>query len=396
MSRYMSVKGKGFAFLLLLWSLWFLVMLVRTILGPILPLVEDEFVISHAKATTLVSFLALGASSSLFASGVFSGRLGYKRSALLCMAVSAVAFLLIPHAEAFSYLSGLMFVLGAATGAYFPCIIPLVTEHYAPSIWGRALAIQDTGASLSLFGAPLLATLLLKFVSWRQFYYVFAAAYFVSGMVFLLFAREVKVTRKLGSYFGEAFKNPSLWVLAVLWAIATGASMGVYQVIPLYLTKELSFTTQYANTIFGLSRLGGVIFGVVMGFAADRFNLKKGMFAVLFLGGICTTLMGQTNLIVLRVALFLQGTVMIGFFSVGLVAVSRMFRMEQRSLATGSISTLSGLFGFALLPYLLGLAGDYLSFRFGIFAFGLLVVLSSGLVFFLKIPHAHQEPTLQR
>src|SRR5512143_3952942 len=140
MSRYTSVTGKGFAFLLLRWSLWFLIMLVRTILGPILPLIEDEFVISHSKATTLVSFLALGASTSLFASGAFAGRFGYKRSALFCLAVSVVAFLLIPHTTAFSHLVGLMFVLGAVTGAYWPCGIPLVTEHYAPSIWGRALA----------------------------------------------------------------------------------------------------------------------------------------------------------------------------------------------------------------------------------------------------------------
>ncbi len=395
MSRYTSVKGKGFAFLLLLWSLWFFVMLVRTILGPILPLIEDEFVISHSKATTLVSFLALGASTSLFASGAFAGRFGYKRSALLCLAVSVVVFLLIPHAKAFSLLVGLMAVLGAVTGAYWPCVIPLVTEHYAPSIWGRALAIQDTGASLSLFGAPLFTILLLKFVSWRQFYYVFAAAYFVSGVLFLLFAKEVKVTRKLKSYFGEIFGSPSLWILAVLWTIGTGAAMGIYQVIPLYLTKELSFSTHYANTVFGLSRLGGVVFGVLMGFAADRFNLKKSMFLVLLLSGIAIVLLGQRNLTVVQAALFLQGTVSIGFFSIGLVVISRMFSLEQRSLAAGASSTISAVFGFALLPYLFGLAGDHLSFRFGILLFGILIALSSGLVFFLKIPRGRQERVLR-
>jgi NNP family nitrate/nitrite transporter-like MFS transporter len=371
-------------------------MLVRTILGPILPLIEDEFSINHSEATILVSCLALGATSVLFASGVFGGRLGYKRSALLCLAVSFVVFLLIPHARAFFHLAGLILVLGAATGAYFPCVIPLVTEHYEPAIWGRALAIQDTGASLSLFGAPLLTILLLKIVSWRQFYYVFAAAYFVSGVLFLLYANEVKVTGKFKSYFGDMFKNPSLWVLAALWTIATGASMGMYQVIPLYLAKELSFDTQYANAIFGLSRLGGVIFGVVLGFAADRFDLKKSMFAVIFLTGICTMFMGQRNLIVVQVALFLQGTVTVGFFSVGLVAISRMFMMEHRSLAAGTISTMSGFFGFALLPYLLGVAGDHTGFRFGIFVFGLVITFSSSLVFFLKVPRAPRRPVVEK
>jgi MFS family permease len=392
MQRYTSVTGKGLAFILLLWSMWFLIMLVRTILGPILPLMEDEFVISHSKAAILVSCCALGASSSIFASGVFAGRFGYKRSALLCMAVSTAAFLVVPHAKAFSHVAGLMFVLGVATGAYFPCIIPLVTEHYAPSVWGRALAIQDTGASFSLFGAPLLTILLLNFFSWRHFYTVFAAAYLVCGTLFLLFTKEVKVTKRLNSYFGKLFRNPSLWVISVLWTIATGASMGIYQVIPLYLTKELSFATQYANLLFGLSRLGGVIFSIVMGFSADRFDPKKSMFVALFLAGVFTILIAQKNLVVVQIALFFQGTVIMGVFSLGLVAISRLFKMEERSLVSGTMSTMSGLFGFALLPYLLGLAGDHLSFRLGILSFGLIVVLSSSLVLLLKIPRANQRP----
>jgi len=272
----------------------------------------------------------------------------------------------------------------------------LVTEHYAPSVWGRALAIQDTGASFSLFGAPLLTILLLNFFSWRHFYSVFAAAYLVCGTLFLLYAKEVKVTKRLDSYFGQLFKNPSLWVISVLWTIATGASMGIYLVIPLYLTKELSFTTQYANLLFGLSRLSGVMFSIVMGFLADRFDPKKSMFTALFLAGIFTMLIAQKNLVVVQIALFFQGTVIMGVFSLGLVAISRMFKMEERSLVSGTMSTISGVFGFALLPYLLGLAGDHLTFRFGIGIFGLLVTLSSGFVFFLKVPRSRQEPGLQR
>jgi MFS transporter, NNP family, nitrate/nitrite transporter len=386
MSAYSAIRGKGLAFLLLLWSLWFLIMLLRTILGPMLPMIEDEFTISHAKATTLVSLLALGSAASLLASGILAGKLGYKRTILVCLGVSVVVFLLIPHVRAFSQLGALLFVLGLVTGAYFPCVIPVVTGHFAPSIWGRALAIQDTGASLSVFGAPLLTILLLRFVSWRQFYYFFAVAYLVSGLLFLFFANEVKVDEKLKSYLGTTLRNKSVWILAIIWTFALGAFMGVYQVTPLYFTKELSFSPQYANTIFGLSRLGGVIFGVIMGFVADRFNLKKAMFAVLCITGVFTMLIGQTNLAVVQVALFFQGTAIMGFFSIGLVAISRMFKMEERGVAAGLVASMSGVFGSGLLPYLFGLAGDYLSFRIGILTFGALVVLSSGLVYFLKLP----------
>ena len=280
MPRYSAIKGKGLAFLLLLWSLWFIIMLVRTTIGPILPLIEDEFLVRHAKATTLVSLFALGGALSTFAAGVFASKIGYKKSVLLCLAGLVAVFLLIPHVRTFFELAVLLFVFGVVWGTYFPCVIPIVTGHFAPSIWGRSLAIQDTGASLSVLAAPLLATLMLRFISWRQFFYVFAAAYVILGVLFLLSVKEVKGQRGTKVHFGDLLKRPSLWVLGMLWALATGAFMGVYQVTPLYFTKELSFSTQYANTIFGLSRIGGVIFGVTMGFAADRFNLKKSMFIV--------------------------------------------------------------------------------------------------------------------
>ncbi len=391
MPHYSAIKGKGLAFLMLLWSLWFLIMLVRTTIGPILPLIEDEFLVRHARATALVSLFALGGALSTFAAGVFASKIGYKKSVLLCLAGLVAVFLLIPHVRTFFQLAVLLFVFGVVWGTYFPCVIPIVTGHFAPSIWGRSLAIQDTGASLSVLAAPLLTTLMLGFISWRQFFYVFAVASVILGVLFLLFVKEVKAGQTTKARFGDLLKRPSLWVLGMLWAIGTGAFMGVYQVTPLYFTKELSFSTQYANTIFGLSRIGGVIFGVTMGFAADRFNLKKSMFIVLCLTGVFTMLIGHANLTIVQISLFLQGTVVMGFFSIGLMAISRMFRLEERSIAAGLVATMGAVLGSGVLPYLFGLAGDHLTFRFGMRAFGALVVLGSGLVWFLKVPDRRDE-----
>ena len=45
--------------------------------------------------------------------------------------------------------------------------------------------------------------------------------------------------------------------------------------------------------------------------------------------------------------------------------------------------------GWGVTPYLLGLAGDHISFRFGIMVLGILVMLSSGLVYLLKEIQEH-------
>jgi len=348
--------------------------------------------VRHAKATTLVSLFALGGAISTFASGTFAGKVGYKKFILLSFLASIIVFLLIPHVRSFSQLAVLLFVLGVVWSAYFPCIIPVVTSHFAPSVWGRALAIQDSGASLSALASPLLATLMLRSITWRQFFYVFAAAYAFWGAIFLLFAKEVRIEQKLTGSLGNLLMSRSVWIMAVIWVCASGAFWGVYQVTPLYFTKELSLSTEYANTIFGLSRLGGIVFGVVMGFVVDRFNLKMSMFVVMCLTGLFTMLIGHRNLMVVEAAMFLQGTAIMGFFAIGLMAIPRLFRMEERGMATGLLTTMGAVFGSGLLPYLFGLAGDHLSFRFGMFVFGALVVLASGLVYLLEIPKRQEEP----
>ena len=75
-----------------------------------------------------------------------------------------------------------------------------------------------------------------------------------------------------------------------------------------------------------------------------------------------------------------------GFFPVGLVAVSRMFSAEERSLATGIMTTFGVIFGLGLIPYLLGLSGDLVGFRWGIYFLGICVIMASALTRFLRIP----------
>ena len=396
MTSYSAIKGRGLAFLSLLFSLWFVLMVVRMILGPILPLIEDDFLVRHAKATILVSLLAFGGTSSTFASGIFAGRIGYRRFVVTCLAAQVAVFLMIPHARTFFQLAILIFALGFVWATYFPCVVPIVTNHFAPSVWTRALAIQDSGASLSAIASPLLVTLMLNFLSWRQFFYVFAAAYVPLGVLFLFAAKEVRMEQRVTVSLRNLLKGRAVWILAVMWICASGAFWGIYQVIPLYFTKELSFGIRYTNTVFGLSRIGGFVCTIAMGFLADRFSLKKIMFILLCLTGVFTMFMGHANVVVVEIAMSLQGTVIMGFFAVGLMAISRTFRTEERSMAAGLMTMMAAVLGSGLLPYLLGLAGDHLSFRLGIVIFGALVFLASGLLHFLVIPgQGNEEVTHQ-
>jgi len=384
MEKFQYIKGKALLLLTLLWFIWFMNFNVRTIFSPLMPLIEDEFVISHAKAGSLFAFISLGYGISIFLSGIFAGYFGYKRSIIVSILSSTAIFFLIPYVEAFSLLCLFGFVLGLSTGIYLPSIIPLITDYYAEHSWGKVIAIHDTGASLSIFSAPFIAFFLLKFVQWRGIFNILGMVSALCVILFWITYRELKVERVKGSLFKGIMKRRALWIMGIIWVFSAGACLGVYFVIPLYLTKELFLEIGYANKIFGLSRLGGVIVAVTTGFIVDKLSLKKTMFFLVSTTGVLTLCMTLKDIRFIEVALFLQASISMGFFPVGLVAVSRMFEKEHRSMATGFIVMLGVVFGLGIVPYLLGVAGDHISFRFGIFLFGILVILSSGLMCFLK------------
>jgi NNP family nitrate/nitrite transporter-like MFS transporter len=384
MEHHNELKGKALLFLFFLWFLWFNNFCVRVIFSPILPLMEDEFMITHAKASSIFIFQSIGYALSMLLSGFYSGKFGYKKAIALSLAISSAAFFLIPFVKTFFVFYIFSFAIGCSVGIYLPSVIPLITEYFAENNWGRAISIHDTAAPFSIFCTPFIALFFLQFFQWRGIFVVFAIVFLVSLIIFCFTCDELKIKHSGKAIFGDLIKNRSLWIMAVLWIFIAGANMGVYFIAPLYLTKELSLDIKHANTILGISRLGGIGVAILCGLFVDRFNLKKIIFIMMFLTGILTVLTGVSPVRFIGVTLFFQALFVTGFFPLGLVSIAKMFDREARSLAMGIILTLSVLVGGGIIPYLLGLSGDLISFRFGISLLGICVILSSSLVFYLK------------
>ncbi len=150
MDRFQALNGRALLFLAFFWFLWFLSFTTRAVFSPILPLVEDEFAVSHATATSLFAFISMGYCLSLFLSGIFAGRVGYKKSICFSMLLSSIVFGIIPFVETFSMLRLLTFAIGLAAGIYIPSSLPLLTEYYHENIWGKTIAIHDSAASSSV------------------------------------------------------------------------------------------------------------------------------------------------------------------------------------------------------------------------------------------------------
>jgi MFS family permease len=145
-------KRKRALFLSLLWFLWFNNIYARAVFSPILPLLEDEFVVSHAQASSIFMFQSIGYGIALFFAGLYCGTFGYKKSIALSLVVASATFSLIPFVKSFSTFYVLSLVIGLSSGAYIPSVIPLITLF----LW-MEMDIRNICYNLSLSCSGLLA-----------------------------------------------------------------------------------------------------------------------------------------------------------------------------------------------------------------------------------------------
>lgn len=384
MDHGFDLKGKGLVLLLVFWFFWFTNMVVRLSFAPVLPLIEDEFLVTHAEASSIFIFMSMGYALSMLLSGFYAGRFGYKKSIVLSLAATSVLLFLIPFVKVFSLLYVFNFIMGASVGFYLPAVLPLITEYFAERHWARAIAIHDSGAPTGIFCCPLIALFFLQYFGWRGTFQVLAMIVLVNAVMCCFIGHEVKVVRSEKNACGGLFRMRPLWIMMMLFILATGINLGIFGIMPLYLTKELSLSIEYANHIVGLSRLGAIGVAVSVTFFVHRIDLIKTLFIILLVAGILTVFLGVAPAGYTGILLFLQAVVITEFFPLALVCAAKLFGRETRSLATGVIIAVGILFGGGAVPYLLGLSGDLVSFRFGISILGLLVCLSSPLAFALK------------
>ena len=318
--------------------MWFSNMIGRMTFAPILPIIEDEFQVNHAGASSIFIFQSIGYALAMVVSGLYAGRFGYKKSIVVSLAATSLSFFLIPFVKVFSLLYVFVFITGVSIGVYLPAALPLITEYFTERNWARAISIHALRRLVAIFLCPLIAVFLLQFFAWRGIFQILGVVFLVDAVVFWLMGHEVKVIRPEKNAFGELFGMRSLWTMLILFIIATGANVGLYNVTPLYLTKELSFGIGYANRVLAVSRLGAIGVALAMPLFVGRIDQVKTLFILLLVAGATTVLVGAAPAAYTGVLYCIQAIAVTGFFPLALILAAKIFSREMRSLSLGSFS----------------------------------------------------------
>lgn len=277
------------------------------------------------------------------------------------------------------------FLLGLGSGLYLPCGIPLITAIFERDSWGKAISFHETAAGFSLMTIPVFIAFSISVMDWRSVFYVMSAACLILAVLFHIFSPDPRPEKGEKANMKGILHRKEFWIMTALWSSCAIASMGIFNIIPLYLVKERGIQIEAANTILSMSRIGGFIAMIAIGFIIDRFNLKKLLLVLLLAAGLTTIGIAVIKVHwLLSIMLFLQATFSVVFFPVGLVAISKLTTLSERSVFTGMLMSVSGIIGPGLSPLIFGRIADVWNFQVGILGAGIIITSACLLVRQLK------------
>ncbi|MFD1560960.1 MFS transporter [Paraburkholderia silviterrae] len=359
-----------------------LVGLDRWLIAPLFPSIMKDLNLSAQDVGNCIGILGL--SWGIFAAlmGGISDKVGRRKVLIPAIIVFSLLSGFSGLAGGFMSLLAVRALMGVAEGSFCPTSFAATADASHPKRRGFNLGLQQSG--FALFGlalAPIIATQLLSFVSWRWVFALVSVPGLILGLLMFRVIREPGsqqapqaelVTAHASPHApGErgnwraVFKNRNIPIAMVALFCAMTGVFVLGAMLPLYLTNYLSLDTQHMGVVVSAIGFGGFVgqFGLpglsdllgrrvasVVGFAGTAVMLY------LFRG------IGAQPL-ELFVVLFVAS-----FFTLGLVSLlsgpvaTEAAPLGMVSTAIGIVVGAGEIFGGGVAPALAG----FVATRFGI------------------------------
>lgn len=367
------------ALLSFLVAIFFLNIVSRLALGPLLPIVEHEFGLRHGAAGSLYFFITVGYCAGLYLSGYVAWWLSHRTTIAVSSITLGIALVAVSWTPSLSGMRVGLILLGVGSGLYLPSGIAALTENTKEASWGKALAIHELGPNLGYICAPLLAEFLLGFFSWRGVLGALGVQAILLGAVFLLSGLGESSRGQPPSLATMAplARDPALWGMAGLFAVSIGVGLGIYTMLPLFLVHEVGLDRFSANMITGLTRVSGLFSVFISGALADRLGRSRTVALCLAAAGVCTIILGLfRGPWITPPVIFLQAACAAAFYPAAFAMLSAVFPLPLRNVAVSMIMILGALLGAGGVPPAIGFLADSSSFSLAVSTAGLVTLAS--------------------
>jgi len=359
---------KNNSILVLIMFIWFIISFVTNILGPILPMVINDFNLS----LTLAGFLPFSFFLAYFVmsipAGVIIERYGGKISLLIAFVLNFTGALLFVLMPTYIVVLASLFIIGLGMAMLQVVILPLMREVGGETKYAFNSVLAQLIFGLASFVSPFILTGLMHHFSytWSSFYFIFTVIFALMLVIISLirFPKvELKEEEKAGTRqdYSELIKNKYV----ILFFLGIIAYVGTEQGIADWMSKFLKTYHDVdpaglgAATVawfWGLMTVGCLLGLVIVKLIDSKIMLR--IFAVLAIINLFIALVAPVQIAVIAFPCcgFSISILFSIIFSLALNSVEKHHGAFSGILCTG-------IFGGALIPFVIGWVGDWVGLR---------------------------------
>ena len=358
-------------------------------IGPITPLIIDEYDINRSTASLLTSIVALVHLGFALPASMLIGRMGPKKLVVFGSLASSAPILSFLAVESFPFLLAIRTVYGLGFVILFPASAPILMQWFRPRELPLVNGVFVALASLGIATSTFIVAPLADAVGWEVALSAFGGVSLSAAIAWLALGRAEMAVRD--------FQTPSVvrraWEIlrsrtTLLVVVADAGPFALLTVslawLPTLYNQEHGMSLPKAGTLMGLLSLAGVVALVLASLLATRVRRRR---PFLILPGILVGFAGLGTLLLADSVAVYAAVVALGFACWFYLPVLVTIPMEVHSndpgrvaivfatimatggtatfiapLAVGAIADLMGslvpgLALFAVLAWSLGIAG---------------------------------------
>lgn len=387
--------------LVLILFIWFIISFVTNILGPMLPMIINDFHLSLTMAAFLPFsfFLAYGIMS--IPAGMMIERFGGKVSLLIAFGFNFTGALLFVLVPSYAVVLASLFIIGMGMAMLQVIILPLMREAGGEKHYAFYSVLSQIIFGTASFISPFVLTIILKQLTtnsdpsffirslkkyvpgnlpWSSLYLIFMLVF---ALMLLIISRikfpavKLKEEEKAGTFqnYIELLKKRQV----ILFFFGIVAYVGTEQGLA-------NWMSQFLNTYHGIDPAGKGASAVAWFWGLMSIGCLLGLIIVKLIDSkIMLRIFGVLAFITLPLALFGPADVSIIAFPFCGFAISIMFSVvfslalnsEEKHHGAFSGILCTGIFGGALIPFIIGWMGDFMGLRFSM----LILFVTVGYIF---------------
>lgn len=362
----------------------------RAIIGPLLVHMEIDMGLDHAQASSLLAFLSLGQGTGVLLAGFLIALVPPRRMICISLAGAGVSLLLASRGASLGEARLCITLLGLISGLYLPSAMATLGTLVRPESWSMAVSVHELAPAVSFIFAPILAESAAAAYGWQGGMQLMGGVSLCTALLFLFLGKGGRETVERPSVAGTlaGLRQPVFWIFIWLFGLSIGTEFAPYSVLPLSLTAEQGLGSAEASQLLSISRLPAPFMVLLGGWAVGRLGIRKSLLLYLVVQGAALIALGIPHETVgtagVLAAMLLQ-SLSAGFVFPALFTLfAESFPRGRQPMFLSLSLPVASYMGGGLVPYLLGLSGDCMTFAFGYGMFGLACFATIPLLLFCK------------